>query len=178
MSAPLDPHTDINEVGDFIRTLRALADSIGAKAFQDEDELTAAIVEAWKVLRGDFNSVPWAERRDALHRLMPEVPAWCVVVDRTPGFSVWPGMAFIVKANADAWCDFLSDFYYDVHVKDGTTTWKVERRLTTPYNVAFHPDGEKVGTGYFDRSRWDGTLPMTRWQRSTGSASGWVRVGR
>jgi hypothetical protein len=140
------------------------------------------MIEVYHTLNGDPMSVPWGERRDPLARRMPDVMAWCVMKVERRGLyersderrHIWPGQAHRTKKQAEQWCDFLSDFYYDTHQRDGMVEWEVVFAAASLGNVAAK-DNLPVGTGYYERHPWVGTLPMERWTRGKTDTKPWHR---
>lgn len=141
-----------------------------------------AVVEAWHLIHGGSGDEPYSQRRRPLADLLPDVTVWCVVQTRNEErivpdhrSKVWPGMAFYTRERAEAWREFLEDYYYDTHVRDGAVTWTVALTTARPSDLYRHDDDEPVGSGYYpDRHPWVGTLPMRRfrWDRE---ACVWVR---
>jgi hypothetical protein len=60
------------------------------------------------------------------------------------------------------WREFLEDFYYNVHIRDGRERWTVDWR-TVKLSYFGDPD-RPLGAGHFERHTWVGSLPMRRYE--------------
>jgi hypothetical protein len=121
----------------------------------------------YDTLRGtDLMIGSYDSRIDPLHRLLPDVTAWCVIrIDRSSTASrqhhviVWPHQAHAKRPWAEEWRDFLEDYYRDTHSRDGDVEWRVCKQ---PVDVGYYnAERRLVGSGCSrGRHPWAGTLPM------------------